>query len=372
MADNSFFDEGREQSRVKTALISKYFDRWAQIMMATQDRYPQWGDRIAYADLFAGPGRYKDGTVSTPLIILQKAIADEKLRARLLTLFNDKDEDNSRSLESVINELPDINTLTHQPTIMNSEVGTDMVNQFQSFKMVPTLFFVDPWGYKGLSLRLIDTVVKDWGCDCLFFFNYNRINMGMTNDFVKEHMDALFGRQRADLLRIKLEGLLPEEREDTIVEEICQAIKDIAGGNRYVLPFTFRNESGKRTSHHLIFVSKNFKGYEEMKEVMAQESSAQIDGVASFEYSPATIRQPLLFNLSRPLEDLEGLLLKFFAGKTLTMLDVYEKHNVGTPYIKKNYKEALGRLHDRAQITAPKRRKGTFGDKVEVSFPLQR
>ena len=75
--------------------------------------------------------------------------------------------------------------------------------------LVPTLLFVDPWGYKGLSLNLIDSVLKNWGCDCIFFFNYNRINMGLNNENVKEHMDALFGEQRANELRHKLSPLLP-------------------------------------------------------------------------------------------------------------------------------------------------------------------
>src|SRR5207248_10024637 len=41
-----------------------------------------------------------------------------------------------------------------------------------------TFLFVDPFGYKGLSLQLVNSVIKDWGCDCVFFFNYNRISMG--------------------------------------------------------------------------------------------------------------------------------------------------------------------------------------------------
>lgn len=369
MADNSFFNEGMEQSKVKTALVCKYFDRWARIMMATQDRYPQHGNRIAYADLFAGPGRYKDGTVSTPLFILEKAVVDEKLQERLVTLFNDKDEDNSKFLEAAIKQLNGVENLRHAPMVLNKEVGSEMAQLFESFKMMPTLFFVDPWGYKGLSLRLINTVIKDWGCDCLFFFNYNRVNMGLSNDVVKMHMDALFGVERANLLREKLNQMTPEERENAVIEEICQAIKDLGGNNRYVLPFTFKNESGKRTKHHLIFVSKSFKGYEEMKLVMAEESSELVDGVASFEYSPASERQPLLFNLSRPIEDLEAMLLNDFNGRSLTMKEIYENHNVDLPYTKKNYKVALGNLHDRELITAPTRRKGSFGDGVVVTFP---
>jgi three-Cys-motif partner protein len=85
-------------------------------------------------------------------------------------------------------------------------VLSEMVKQFASVKLVPTLFFLDPWGYKGLSLQIVNAVLKDWGCDCIFFFNYNRINMGLTNPAVQEHMNALFGEKRADQLRTELEG----------------------------------------------------------------------------------------------------------------------------------------------------------------------
>ena len=44
-------------------------------------------------------------------------------------------------------------------------------------------------------------MLKDWGCDCVFFFNYNRISMGLGNEVVEEHMDALFGKERAEKLR---------------------------------------------------------------------------------------------------------------------------------------------------------------------------
>lgn len=97
---NSFFKESRDQSKVKSAIVSKYFDAWAQVMIGVQDRYNgQRGSKIAYIDLFAGPGRYEDGTVSTPVLILQKAIGNEKMRQRLVTIFNDKDEANANSLK---------------------------------------------------------------------------------------------------------------------------------------------------------------------------------------------------------------------------------------------------------------------------------
>jgi three-Cys-motif partner protein len=286
-----------------------------------------------------------------------------------VTLFNDKNEGNSRSLEKAIKELPGVETLKYKPQVENEEVGEGIVKMFEDMSLVPTLFFVDPWGYKGLSLRLVNSVLKDWGCDCILFFNYNRINMGLSNPMVKEHMDALFGEERADALRPTLDGLSPSKREVMIVEELCQSIKSYE--NRYTLPFTFKDARGRRTSHHLIFISKKFRGYEIMKDIMARESSSQTQGVPSFEYNPADFlpKQCLLFQLSRPIHDLKEMLLKEFAGQTLTMREIYKQHNIDTPYIKKNYKNVLWELEQEGKITAGSHRKGTFGDSVMATFP---
>jgi len=368
---SSFFDQSTDQSRVKAAIVANYFWAWAKVIISVakkgRDR------RIAYIDLFAGPGPYTDGTLSTPLLILERAIADPDLREMLVTVFNDCNSDHSRTLETAIAALPGIGTLRYKPRVQNYEVGDDIVKQFEQMSFVPTLFFVDPWGYKGLSLRLIDSVLKDWGCDCIFFFNYNRINMGLPNDAVDEHMDCLFGKERADALRESLKGLVPAERETAIVEELSQAIRDLGG--KYVLPFCFLNDQGTRTSHYLIFVSKHIRGYEIMKEVMAKQSSKADQQVPSFSYCPADRKYKLLFELTRPLDDLQEMLLDAFAGRSLTMRQVFDAHHVGRPFLAKNYKAVLAQLELAGKIVADppaaKRRPGTFGDSVRVTFPAR-
>lgn len=354
MSSNQFFDEQTEQSSVKAAIVAKYFWAWAKVIM------PRARDgKIAYIDLFAGPGRYKDGSKSTPILVLETAIKDDAMCRMLVTLFNDVDKNNTSSLETEISMLPGIDALKYKPVVYSHEVGTEIVKMFDRTQLIPTLFFVDPWGYKGLSLKLINSVLRNWGSDCIFFFNYNRINMGLSNPLVKEHMDALFGEERAEKLRKQLDQLNPQQKELSIVEEIAEALKDMGG--QYVLPFGFRNGNGTRTTHHLIFVSKNATGYKIMKEIMAGESSKDEQGVASFEYSPTDERQPLLFALSRPLDELEQILLTTYSGLRVTLEQVYEKHNIGTPYIEKNYREALRNLEATgkivADVPAAKRRK---------------
>src|SRR5262249_55088071 len=163
---------------------------------------------------------------STPLRVLQRAIEDKDMREMLMAVFNDRDSHHTHSLETAIKALPNIGRLKYEPKVHNEEVGDKMVNQFASNRDVPALFFIDPWGYKGLSLRLINSVIKDWGCDCIFFFNYNRINLGLSNSAVKKHIDVLFGEDRADRLRQRIQGMeSSDERESTIMESLTEALQ---------------------------------------------------------------------------------------------------------------------------------------------------
>ena len=230
----------------------------------------------------------------------------------------------------------------------------------------------DPWGYKGLTLRLVDAFLKDWGCDCLFFFNYGRINAGLSNPMVHAHMAALFGEHRAAALSSDLQGLSPQARESTIVNELAVALKQY--GHRYVLPFCFKNESGRRTTHHLIHVTKSFKGYEVMKDIMAKTSSSEEQGVPSFSYSLADSRaQAMLFEFSRPIDDLQEMLLTEYASRTITMRKLYEEHSVDRPFLAQHYKVALREMEKSGDIEAFGRRSNRgFADAICVRFPPRR
>lgn len=179
--NSDFFQEQRDQSLIKAKIVSKYFKQWAGVMLGTIKKYDRQAQKLAYIDLFAGPGRYDDQSKSTPLLVLETILADPELSSRMVTLFNDKDPKNVENLKQTIAQMPGIGQLRYEPTIFNEEVGDEIAKMFGGMNLVPTFFFVDPWGYKGLSLNLVSSIIKDWGCDCVFFFNYNRINMGITN-----------------------------------------------------------------------------------------------------------------------------------------------------------------------------------------------
>jgi three-Cys-motif partner protein len=212
-----FFVEGADHSKIKTTIARKYFFTWAEII-SSKTR----SDKIAYVDLYAGPGRFMDGTKSTPLLILERAIAHTKMRDMLVTYFNDGKPVHADSLEVAIKGLPGIATLKYAPTIDKHEVGPETVAAFER-PIIPTFAFIDPYGYKGLSLGLVNAVIKDWACECLFFFNYNRINPGINNKLVASHMEALFGAARLAELRTAVAGRSPAEREILVMAALTDA-----------------------------------------------------------------------------------------------------------------------------------------------------
>jgi hypothetical protein len=88
----------------------------------------------------------------------------------------------------------------------------------------------------------------------------------------------------------------------------------------------------------------------------------------------------MLFELARPLDDLEEMLLEEFAGQTRTMKEIYEQHNYGRRYVDKNYKAVLTKMELEGKIKGepsfekrPKRDgEVTCADHVSFTFPKKR
>ena len=227
---SSFFDEQEEQSRIKAAIVVEYFGAWANILSASSPR-------LAYIDLFAGPGRYGDGGESTPLLIIRRILASPKLVGAVATIFNDANQSYSDQLATAIQSIPSVDTLRFKPEVSCEQVGDRLAVLFRSLRMDPTLAFMDPWGYKGLSRELIGSVIKDFGSEAIFFFNYNRINPAIDNDRVEAHMDALFSPQVLSNLREQIRLSAPAARESLILRALGDALQGLGG--EYLIPFRF-------------------------------------------------------------------------------------------------------------------------------------
>ena len=275
-------------------------------------------------DLFAGQGAYDDGSLSTPLLILEAAARDHYMREHLITIFNEGDPDTAAKLEHNIVESLASKQLRHKPKVTCAKVEEDILHEIGGVPRCPTLLFADPWGYKGLSLSLLSQFLKGFGNDLIFFFNYKRINSAIVNSVLEEPIDAVFGKTRADKLRTDLVGLKGLAREGAILDAVETAFKELGARS----PVRYRFVSEGRSSHYLMFVSKHELGTDIMKSVMSAESPRDEEGVPTFQFNAeGDCGQQEMFPVS-PLEDLAEELARKFGGQILSgFTELYSRSN---------------------------------------------
>jgi three-Cys-motif partner protein len=379
--DPDFFETQSPASRVKAKIVAEYFKAWARIMAKLVKNHAK--PMVQYVDLYCGPGKYEDGNKSTPLLVLEHALADAALSEVVLFLFNDRSAKIIDELKKNISELPGIAKLTHRPRTRVGEIDDALVEKFANMRMLPTFSFLDPFGYKDLTLKLVDALAKHFGSDMVLFFSFDSINRALTNPKVKVHIDALFGGQEAaNKLREAVKNKLGEIREEIVIEAFVSGLKAL--GYEYIVPYVFERDDKDRTSHYLIFISKNSLGFKIMKAIMYAESEHKTQGVARFGKvrSVGKKRTPLLELINAPLDGLCEELCREFAGQTITRKDLcaqYEREHSKNPFVEKNYREALLKLESEGRIETdpprdkrPKRkREPTFGESVLVTFPKE-
>jgi three-Cys-motif partner protein len=335
-----FYGTPTEASRRKQRIVAKYHAAWSQVLRTKPGSPSRHEKNLAYVDLFAGPGRYGDGSLSTPLLIIEAAARDPYMREHLLTRFNEGDPAIAERLKENLHASDAARELQHRPEVTCALVEEDILKEIGGVPPCPTLLFADPWGYKGLSVNLLTKFLKPFGNDLIFFFNYNRISSGLQASVLDEPIDAVFGRKVADDLRSRIasKGLRGLDKEREIMDALGQAFAPAGAQTPVRFPFQTKG----RISHHLMFVSKHPLGNEIMKGVMSGEST-----LGMFGYDQAAEKQPLLFP-DLPVEALARELLERFAGRTIRFSEIgVERHpQLGLPA----HKRAIQKLESQKNV----------------------
>ncbi|MBI2297800.1 MAG: three-Cys-motif partner protein TcmP [Armatimonadetes bacterium] len=272
MEHEDFFDEASARSKAKARLVAGYFAVWSETMLGRLDGLDQRSSPIAYVDLCAGPGRYEDGTPSTPLLVLACALQSPGVAARLITLFNDLNPDHIDDLQREIAALRGVEALAHQPLFSNQEVGVELLAALANLRDLPALWFIDPWGFKELTLGLFAALVRSGRAELVFFFNLNRVNMALGDPTRKPHLTRLFGSDGLAVLQSRLSRARPEDRESLILDQLAVSLRGC--GAQFVLPFRFYDDDGVRTSHYIVHATSSPVGHYLMSEVMSEESNS--------------------------------------------------------------------------------------------------
>lgn len=356
-SNDVFFTDQSEQSAVKAHIVSSYFSAWSRVIQ-------KWNTPMAYIDLFCGPGKYENDKPSAPLLIIQSTLANPALLNKMNFVFNDKDPNNIAMLKQSILQI-DVNAkLKNRIQFYNETVERDFYNRLNIPTNMPVLSFVDPFGYKGLTMNLINHLINNSGSDCIFFFNYNRINMALSsNTKFDEHLKSLFGDTRTAELKKRLANQPPEQREPIVLNALIEALRE--NKSNYVLPFKFYSTEMLRTSHFIIFVTKHPLACKIMKQIMYSNSAKDSDDVATFSFEDSRnfgvgFEQLTIFD--RPFQALKGDLLRKYAGRTILVGSICNDVDCdfSNHFVSKNVKDVLKQLELEGKISVLEGRKQKY------------
>lgn len=356
----------RQHTEVKHILLEKYLQPWMKIL---GKRHP----KICYVDGFAGRGEYTDGTLGSPVKALRVADAHGDYYDKMLFIFIEKDRDNFRNLEEVLErERPAIaNSNKMDIRVQNREFAEVIEEASSDLKegriLVPSFFFIDPFGFGGIPFETIKTILAIPRTEILFTFVTAYVRRFIKDPKLATTFTSLFG---TDAWKGVIGLPDPEKR----VIELYRAQLHEAAGAKYGWHFRVCETDRLRTLHHLVHATNNFTGHKIMKDIMFEQSAQ-----GSFAYlgpQDVTLRyQARLFDI-HDIEELKQLLLDRLAGRTLSY-DEIEKEMCTPwysepPYIDTHYKQALKQLEkeDRVSVhrVTSKTDRGLRGED-RVTFP---
>jgi hypothetical protein len=126
---------------------------------------------------------------------------------------------------------------------------------------------------QGPIAPLIASALKPFGNDCIFFFNYNRVNMKLSYQVMSDSVNGFFEAARAGRIRAAIHSIRsPQEREQVILAAVDEALKEVKA---YPLEFGFRTREGGGTSHHLVYATKFVRALNNITAVRLKSSTSQ-------------------------------------------------------------------------------------------------
>jgi three-Cys-motif partner protein len=349
---SKYFSTFSDHTLLKHAILRSYLQAWAFKLL-------QWGgagSTVFFVDGFAGAGQDSRGNPGSPVIA---ATIAEQIRGHfrtaggalrviaveaninnynqlvpMLERFNDADPDCTRIL---------LGSVSDQIGRITAEIG-----------FAPALFFLDPFGLKGLEATSYPSMLKGDHNEILALFSdvgairlrglvhstadvapqleslrlspslFPELDEQATQELErkakrhKQWIDQLQPAARAAISNAlgesnwinELRASLSEEARTELIRRFVQRLLD--SGAKHVLVIPMRGATGIR-KYCLVHASKSVKAYTTMKEAVSQNLNKSD--------VPDEMRERIRRDLTVPMSQVWQLLLSRFGGQTVRWSD---------------------------------------------------
>lgn len=275
-----FEEEPSDVTKIKHELLSGYLVAWFPIMNrgGFQEAY--------YVDAFAGPGRHKTGYLGSPMRTMTMLSEHPYLKKQRSTdlhiVFSEPKKayfsELDTRLQKAKKDIPahfkvhsfnaDFETLVNSPKY-------DLLGRM---KKVPSLWFIDPFGYSEFTMELLRKIADS--CRKPEFFITlicDQLLRAVPQPKLASRLEGLFGSNVWESLKGLDKHTRPRSVGQLFLKELMKHAK-----MKYGIGFEMWNAQNK-LSYHLIFVTRDIKGMEKMKDSMKKVIGRE--GVFSFHSS---------------------------------------------------------------------------------------
>ena len=362
-------------TEAKHNILRKYIEAWSAILAQGSTHR-----RLVFIDGFAGPGVYKGGEDGSPIVVL-KALRDHKLRpnfkdTEFVNIFIEKRAGRAKNLERVIKErvgsLPD--QIKYE--VKNAEFNTEMKQiltelESEGKNLAPCLCFVDPFGWSDLNYEILSNIMKYEKAELLITFM-----AGYLERFVWDPSHLLSIKQLYSDQQIQ--DIKEKRTEENLVtkfflENLTRNIKNIGvNAQIYTISFATYNNYNK-LEYYLIYITKNCKGLDAMKEAMFGSAKDGSYKFSDFDFNP---KQTTLVDygqeqewIGRASEDAYQLLVSTFGlGKKIQISNVKDIIKCRSKWVYR--KPILVKMEEskKIEVFAENRKKGSYPDKGFISL----
>jgi len=354
----------KPHTKAKHDLLKNYLAAWFPILSSVSNR-------ILYIDGFAGPGIYSSGELGSPVYAIKTAyehMLKDKFK-EIVFLFIEKRKDRAEKLKEVLRrEFPDLPNDNIKYFVVSDEFDRTLDKLLadldsQSSSLAPTFAFIDPFGYSGFPMDLMERLLAQPKCEIFITFMSGFIKR-FLDEGKEEVLTKLFNS--TEWMDIK-KSQNPKDQQvlDLYIKQLkkccsVEHVKSFKMINKFNMPI-----------YHLVFCTSNIKGLEVMKKAMWN-----VDITGEYKFADNwDEKQSFLFEFSDKthwIPQAARAVYNEFQGRTTSIPDINRYVIAETPFL--FYKSILQYIENNIEgsianvILDRKRRRGSFPDDCFIVF----
>jgi three-Cys-motif partner protein len=317
----------------KIRIVEEYLKSWFPIIS-------RHNNRIIYIDGFCGPGEYREGEKGSPIIALETALNHSHGNLRnveIIFLFIDKKKDRIENLSELIQgyKLP---RNIKVECVQGNFGGTieSILNEIESKgrNLAPTFLFIDPFGIKEASFKLIQRFMENPKCEVMVNFMVEYINRFSRTKAFEKSLNDLYGTDKWKICD------RADERIKCFIETYKNQLKEIV---KYCWSFEMVNDRNKGC-YMLFYGTNHLLGLEKMKDAMWK-----IDPTGDYKFYDSYHSQLTIFEDYFDPQGLAEIYLEL-GRRDFNIIELEEFTIVETAYRKNHVRKALKILEERRLI----------------------